>query len=267
MKKIKTSDITAGVAYPPSKKGLDFLQQSYQEVVANLAQAFIGNTPSTTVGYALYGCIKTFISGSNYSLTAGAIYFNGEVYQVDAISSISIVTAPILTITTTNDPVADPTIFSDGSSKNVHNIRKMVLSDGTLGTGTLNYVDLKFTSGQQEAWSTYTIVDAKVTAVGGGFSSQTSTLKYKKVGKTMSWYLSSSITTTGTVTNITFDLADVFTLSAFNKYQLAMESVALNTILILNCLASTSLVDIRKPSGSFSATSYVISADGSFEIV
>lgn len=144
MKKIKTTDIVAGAAYPPSKKGLDFLQQSYQEVLAYVSQAFIGNTPSTTVGYVLYGCVKTSLGGSNYSLTAGAIYFNGEVYAVDAIASIAIATAPIMTITTTNDPTADPTIFTDGSSKNVHNIRKMVLSNGTLGTGTLDYEDLIF---------------------------------------------------------------------------------------------------------------------------
>lgn len=142
MKKIKTSDISTGAAYPPSKKGLDFLQQSYQEVLAQLAQTFVGNTPSTTIGYVLYGCVKTLISGTNYSLTAGAIYFNGEVYAVDAIATIPILASPILTITTTNDPVADPTIFTDMSSKNVHNIRKMVLSDGILNSGTLNFDDL-----------------------------------------------------------------------------------------------------------------------------
>jgi hypothetical protein len=144
MKKVNTSTIAPGAGYPPSKKGLDFLQQSYQEVVANLAQALIGNVPSTTLGYVLYGCIRTSLSGTNYAFTAGAIYFNGEIYAVDAIASVSITTAAVLTLTVTNDPIADPTTFSDGSIQSVHNVRKLVISNGTLGSATLNYDDLVF---------------------------------------------------------------------------------------------------------------------------
>lgn len=142
MKKIKTTDIAAGVAYPPSKKGLDFLQQSYQEVLSQLAQSMIGDTPSTTIGYVLYGCRQIRISGSDFQFTAGAIYFNEEVYALDAISTITIASNAILTITTINDPVADPTEFTDHILRNVHNIRKLVISDGALGSGTINFKDL-----------------------------------------------------------------------------------------------------------------------------
>ena len=42
MKKINTTPITAGVAYPPSKKGFDFLQSSYQQVLGAIAQVLEG---------------------------------------------------------------------------------------------------------------------------------------------------------------------------------------------------------------------------------
>lgn len=142
MKKIKTTDIVAGVAYPPSKKGLDFLQQSYQEILGSLAQTFAGNTPSTTVGYVLYGVVETDLGSNNYSYTAGAIYFNGEVYPVDAQASINLATGKALNITVTNDPTADPTTFTDGSSKNVHNVRKLTFANSA--TGDLLYGNLVF---------------------------------------------------------------------------------------------------------------------------
>jgi hypothetical protein len=170
MKKIDTTPIAPGIAYPFPKKGLNFLQQSYQEAITHLSQALIGNSPSTTIGYVMYGCIKTLISGSNYSFTAGAIFFNGEIYPVAAIASIIIGTAAILKISDVADPVADPTTFTDLSTQHVHRVRTIVISDGALNSGDLNYDDVVFYNRSQTYVPVLKAYDNTSTEVVGGFT-------------------------------------------------------------------------------------------------
>ncbi len=144
MNKVDTSDIATGVAYPPSKKGFDFLQDAHISMINTLAQTMCGEIGAGTSAYVLYGCVKASLGGSNYSFSKGAIYdqVSNEVYLFPAVASIAIATAPVLTITVTNDPTADPTLFTDGSSKNVHNVRTLVVSDGALGSANINFADL-----------------------------------------------------------------------------------------------------------------------------
>jgi hypothetical protein len=146
MKKINTSSIAAGVAYPPSKKGFDFLQASYQQILGAIAQS-VGGYPSTgTEAYVLFGCIKTSLGAGNYQYSEGYIYdgTTKEVYYFPAVASIHIATADVLTITTTADATADPTTFTDGSVHNVHDVRTLVVSDGALNSADINFVDLIF---------------------------------------------------------------------------------------------------------------------------
>lgn len=173
MKKIDTSPIAPGIGYPFSKNKLNFLQQAYQEPFAHLAQSRIGNTPSSTLGYILYGCVKTLISGSNYSFTAGAIYFNGEIYPVAAISTITLTAAFILKITDVADPVADPTIFTDLSPHNVHRVRTLVISSATLNSGDLNYDDLVFLINKSTAYALTAKAYNPSAEVVGGFTFST----------------------------------------------------------------------------------------------
>lgn len=158
MRKIKTSDIVAGAGYPPSKKGLDFLQQIGQEMYSalgfSLARAMgLQGASGFPVSVALFGCEKTDLGGGLFSFNTGYIYIgNGGLGEVDVdeifyfpgIGSIAIPDTAILTITTSNDATADPTTFSDGSIHNVHNLRTLVVSSGVSGSADLNYSALKF---------------------------------------------------------------------------------------------------------------------------
>lgn len=158
MKKIDTTPIAAGVAYPPSKKGFDFLQSSYQQILAAIAQGNGGQRLSSTAAFALYGCVETDLGAGNFSYTAGFIYdaLTEEVYSFPAVASIAIATAPVLTITITPDATADPTTFTDGSSQNVHDVRTLVLSDGALGSADIDYDDVIFNNGKWIANDAFT---------------------------------------------------------------------------------------------------------------
>lgn len=138
MKKIDTTPITDAAQMTVKQGTLDHIQSAYQEmgsaILANIAQA---NTLTSITGI-IYGCRLT-ISGGNYTVTEGAILYNGEVFLVDAVASTANPSggntriAKIVTtfLTAAN---ADPVTFTDGSNNNVHQIRKIVIENGTNAT-------------------------------------------------------------------------------------------------------------------------------------
>ncbi|CAB4126202.1 hypothetical protein UFOVP153_46 [uncultured Caudovirales phage] len=128
------------------KKGtLQFIQDAHKETMATAIQALIGTSYDPTVMYILYGCKNTG-SGSSYIIGEGAVFYSGEVYLANASSftlSGSNVALFNLVITqySTN---ADPVTFTDSSTHNVHNIRKMQVGQGISGSGVMDYSAVQF---------------------------------------------------------------------------------------------------------------------------
>lgn len=142
MNKLITSDISAGSRMPIKKGTIDFLQLAYQQPLSALAQRIIGTNYDPTKAYVLYG-----LTGSSGNITAGALFFNGEVYLCDGDSSglpCGGSNVSVLNIAITNySSDADPVTFSDGSVYNIHNIRKVAISCGASGSGDVcDYTDL-----------------------------------------------------------------------------------------------------------------------------
>jgi len=139
MKKIKTTDITTSAAMPVKQGTLDHLQSAYTEIIQGFALQMLNQSPRGII----FGCIKTQL-GLNWSITAGYVYFGGEIYLCDAASGTLGVGQSIWgTITTTNLTAAnaDPVEFSNGLTYNVHEIKKIVWSSGTSGTDTFANFD------------------------------------------------------------------------------------------------------------------------------
>lgn len=146
MRKIKTSDITTGVGMPIKSGTLDQLQLAYQEALDALAKYSVGLSANDSTNFhVLYGCVNSG-SGTSYVISAGAIYYNGEIYLTDT-QSITTTGSNVVvgTITTTyNTTNADPVTFTDSSSKYVHEIRKIVWSNAASGSGSVNYSSVRF---------------------------------------------------------------------------------------------------------------------------
>lgn len=143
MRKLDTSYITAGIGMPIKSGTLNHLQYAYQEAISAAVQGLIGQGYSTSIPYILNGCINTG-SGSNYVISAGAVFFNGEVYLTPAASftaSGSNVPVGVLTTDFYNSPGdnADSVEFTDGSAYSVHQIRTVVFQAGLSGSGLFNY--------------------------------------------------------------------------------------------------------------------------------
>jgi hypothetical protein len=182
MKKIKTTDITTTAAMPVKQGTLDHLQSAYTEIVQGFSLQMLSQAPRGII----YGCILTQV-GSNWSITSGYIYSNGEIYLADATSGVLSGGQSIFgTITTTNLTAAnaDPVEFSNGSSYNVHEIRKIVWSSGTSGTDTYtNYNNNRF-----GRWFAYTYSSSYLTANVGTWTIASSAdwnVKFNSIGRTI----------------------------------------------------------------------------------
>jgi hypothetical protein len=163
MRKLVTTDITNSVGFPVKAGTLNHIQLAYQEALTALANSIIGRLPDSSNCYILFGCKNTG-SGTSYVISAGAIYYNGEVYLVDAVSftAASGQTAVLNFVTTNYTTNADPVTFTDGVAHNVHTIQKIAIASGVSGSGVCDYANtltpLALVNDQQATLpSTYTV--------------------------------------------------------------------------------------------------------------
>lgn len=136
MKKlIANTYITSSVGFPVKGGTWDFLQEAHQETAKAIVDGLLQGSSSDTI---IYGC-EYSDDGVNYTVTAGAIYYSGEIFLVDAVGSTALPTGSDLviyklatTFATSSDK--DPASFTGGGSNNVHSIRKIVIQTGTAAT-------------------------------------------------------------------------------------------------------------------------------------
>jgi len=119
MKKLNLSNISTTVGMPQKSGSLTHIQSAYQEALNSIVRSIISDgIYQSDVGYILHGCVNSG-SGLNYNISEGAIFLNGEIYQVPAaVFTATGLQVAVGTITTTyfSDQSADPVAFTDGVS-------------------------------------------------------------------------------------------------------------------------------------------------------
>jgi len=135
MKRLNTSNISDTVAMPIKAGTLEFIQDSYKDLFAALITTINENPVNGTV-YILSGCRNTS-TAPIHNITAGWLYYNGEIYQVPAASfTLSGLQKAYARIETTQFTVnADPVTFTDGVGRNVHNINRIVIEGTETSSG------------------------------------------------------------------------------------------------------------------------------------
>jgi hypothetical protein len=146
MRKLDLSYAVAPLKQPVKKQSLDHIQDGMKDAVS---AAILASVRARLGGYTtndvvvLDGCENSG-SGSNYIISAGWVYYNGEVYQVAAATfSTSGAQVPIATINNGFDLTIDPTKFSDLVNRNVHKNDTVVIAAGTSGAGIADFTDFK----------------------------------------------------------------------------------------------------------------------------
>lgn len=137
MKKILTNSITTAVGMPLKSGSLDHLQAAYTEAIGEVGKAIAGSGYLPDTVYILSGLVNTG-SGSNYIISAGSVFYNNEVFLVPAATFTTTglqVPVGVITESFFSDVSADPVTFTDGTPRNVHQIRQVILQAGGSTTG------------------------------------------------------------------------------------------------------------------------------------
>ena len=115
---------------------MQLLQNNSAEEVSSIVKNLIGSSYDPTVVYILWGMA---ITSGGTRCSAGAVFFNGEVYQCAGFSgTITVGQVIIANLSTTYTDPSGGTTFVDGVARNVHVNRTCGLAAGTSGTGTFN---------------------------------------------------------------------------------------------------------------------------------
>lgn len=130
MKNINITKIVDPTSLQPfTGNSLKFLQDGTAEETAAIVKAFILNAVgsySLTVPYVISGCVYSGTT-PNFAVTAGEIFYGGRFYELDAVSGYTNI--PQFKLDKTNDPTADPLVFSDNQTWSVHDIFKFIGED------------------------------------------------------------------------------------------------------------------------------------------
>lgn len=140
MKSIETTNIAGSAKAPFTKSTHDHYNDAIQETTSALVKGILGSyTPDDII--ILYGCEVTATIPGTSSITAGAIYYNTKIYQVDSSASLITTGSDTLVwgIITTYLPGDSTLVWSDGVIRNLHRIDKLKLSAGASGSGLANY--------------------------------------------------------------------------------------------------------------------------------
>jgi hypothetical protein len=143
MKKVDLSAVTTTAGAPQKSGTLIHIQNAYTEAIAAAIIGMIGSGYSTSVAYRLYGCLNSG-SGSSWVISAGALFFNGEVYLVPAANFTTSGNTAVGTIQTSyySATEADPVQFTDGTNKNIHQIRQITFAAALSGSGTTDFSNI-----------------------------------------------------------------------------------------------------------------------------
>lgn len=145
MKKLDYTPITNSAQFFPKKGTLAFLQLAFQEGFTEIIKSLIGPGYNATTMYVLRGVVN---SGTlpTYTTTEGVVFYGGEFFLIDAASFTAtgsdVAVFSIVQTQYTTD--ADPCTFSDATTHNIHNIRKMQLTAGASGSGLANILEASY---------------------------------------------------------------------------------------------------------------------------
>ncbi len=141
MNKLDTSQATTTKGQPLLAGSFNWFQLSTIEMIKGMVESMITEelqALSTTVGIAVSYCEDT--AGI---ISSGFMYYQGELYALDGDDTTGYSNIPVVRANNNNGGL-DPITFSDGSTGNVHNIRRLGIYDGVTGSGLFDYSAVKF---------------------------------------------------------------------------------------------------------------------------
>lgn len=183
MKTLDLSAVTPSVGIIPQKDTVEHITSSYLEGVASLAKSMIPTSWQTGKLVILHGCVDTGTPPTR-TLSAGAVYYNGEVYQVPAASFTT--TGLQIGIWTLQDVnTGTESKLTDGSDVHILVNNKFVFAAGLAGSGLFDESSTNIkTQGKWISGAT-TLLFSAVTGDGLTLNSGSSKVSYVVSGNTL----------------------------------------------------------------------------------
>lgn len=136
MKKINVSALLGTLGAPYLKQTFIHNDEQVEELGDALVKSLLGSYTTDDL-IILHGCV---ISGTTTkAITAGAIYYNGEVYLVDAATGLTAGADTWVFDIVTTYAAGDPVTYDDESTHNQHQIDKIAFQVGTTGSGIADW--------------------------------------------------------------------------------------------------------------------------------
>lgn len=141
---IDTSPITPTAGFPFRGISLEHIRFGNEESLSTVCKQIIGLDYSPSNFHIMEGCINSTPAGPAFTISSGYIFHDGFLYQVDATTfTPPMGQTAVCVINNQYYSLADPTIFTDGSSHSVHVIRKIKIQSGSSGSGLVDFNNLR----------------------------------------------------------------------------------------------------------------------------
>jgi hypothetical protein len=165
MKTLDLSAVTPSVGIIPQKDTVEHITSSYLEGVASLAKSMIPTSWLTGKLVILHGCVATGTNPGSRTLTAGAVFYNGEVYQVPSASFTT--TGSEIGVWTLQDVnTGTESKLTDGSDVHVLVDNKFVFAAGLSGSGDFDEDSIDVIAIGREYYGQYTKLFSSATFTG-----------------------------------------------------------------------------------------------------
>lgn len=139
MKKIQTSQITGAQKAPYVKDTHNHYKEAIEESTASIVKGIAGSYTTGDI-IVLEGCVVSATIPGSSTITAGSVFYNGEIYTVDAATIPATGSQTLVWQVVTTYISNDSTLrWSDLVIRNLHQIDKMALVAGASGSGLANY--------------------------------------------------------------------------------------------------------------------------------
>ena len=145
MDKIDFSNAVYPQSQPMLEQSFDFMQNGSRKAINEIFKGNNNGQYTTNDVVILYGCKNSTPGGSTFTISAGAVMYNGEIYPVDATTfTCGGGQTAVATIDITYDSVDPIKLRPSGTSVYVHQIRKVAISSAVSGSGISDFNSFKY---------------------------------------------------------------------------------------------------------------------------
>lgn len=264
MKKIDESAINSQTGMLSPSGVLQHLQNAYTDLFGYLGAIIASNSGINGTGLFIIDGVSPVLASGTLTFNNGLIYYSGELFYI-ASGSVSISTTSVFTIQNNffTGANADPVLFTDGTSRNVLQIRTMTIRDASSIPGGETTTGINALGGS-----------VKYVPKGGGYISSNTALS-TSLG-TSDTNIKTNITAVKTafLTNLEFTISmrinfgtpsDFIVITLYNRDTLVVYETFLNSIVtnsqqmmnftfIVQNIPATTVFNIKAKTGINTAT-------------